>query len=393
VIRNKRYSYAVSWEAYVKGNIVSSTSPRYIQNILIATAATKTEDSEDSSDDTDAEQYENFDFKAGSMDLVHQTLKGMCAKNSEEGMKAMGRHARTIRLGRTLWESAPLEPEITSLMQERFFDDGTFPPLKEVKTAAAQAQNPVEERPAPFAGKTMPTSTLSTRDYGQRLASWLQRVQQEEEAPTGEQLSILNRVSDRLLEEFRLEKEGLLLKKTDPERAKSEQPLLGFCHGSPGTGKSKVIKWITRLFTEALEWNHEDEFLCVAFQNRVAHAMGGNTLHAGGDIAVGGQRSLDHTDIDILFTRDQYLRWVIIDELPMVPDDLLGACKPFGGCCQPLPLPQESRWIGSLLRRVQSARFWRLLSNPAHTFLRIPRHPSYPQEDGGSQTRSGPSLG
>ena len=86
-----------------------------------------------------------------------------------------------------------------------------------------------------------------------------------------------------------------------------------------------MIRWITRLFTEALEWKHEDEFLCVAFQNRVAHAMGGNTLHGGGDIAVGGQRSLDHTDIDILFTRNQYLRWVIIDELPMVPDDLLGA--------------------------------------------------------------------
>ena len=52
---------------------------------------------------------------------------------------------------------------------------------------------------------------------------------------------------------------------------------------------------------------------------------GGNTLHAGGDIGVGGQRPLDHTDIDVLFTRNQYLRWVIIDELPMVPDDLLGA--------------------------------------------------------------------
>ena len=120
----------------------------------------------------------------------------------------MGRHARTIRLGRTLWESAPLEPEITSLMQERFFDDGTFPPLKEVKTAAAQAQNPVEERPAPFAGKTMPTSSLSTTSYGHRLASWLQRVEEEEEPPTSEQMPILNRVSDRLLQEFQLEKEG-----------------------------------------------------------------------------------------------------------------------------------------------------------------------------------------
>ena len=48
-------------------------------------------------------------------------------------------------------------------------------------------------------------------------------------------------------------------------------------------------------------------------------------MHTGGDIAVGGQRTLNHTDLDALFTRDQDLRWVIIDELPMIADDLLGA--------------------------------------------------------------------
>ena len=156
MIRNKRYSYAASWEAYVQGNTVSITSPRYIRNILAATAATETEDSEDSSDDTDAEQYENFDFKAGSMALVQQTLKGMSANNLDEGMKAMGRHAKTIRLGRSLWESAPLEPSITSLMQERFFDGGTFPPLKEVKTAAAQAQIRWRKGQHPSQGRLCP---------------------------------------------------------------------------------------------------------------------------------------------------------------------------------------------------------------------------------------------
>ena len=105
----------------------------------------------------------------------------------------------------------------------------------------------------------------------------------------------------------------MFLAKAHPERTKAEAPLLGFCHGSPGTGKSRVIKWVTRMFVEALGWQHEEEFLCVGFQNRVAHAMGGNTLHAGGDIGVGGQRSLEHTDIDVLFTRNRYSRWVIID--------------------------------------------------------------------------------
>ena len=36
------YSYAATWDAYITGHIVSSTSLRYIQNLLAATAATKT---------------------------------------------------------------------------------------------------------------------------------------------------------------------------------------------------------------------------------------------------------------------------------------------------------------------------------------------------------------
>ena len=52
----------------------------------------------------------------------------------------MGRHARTIRLGRNIWESPPLEAEVTRFISEHFFDS-SFPPLKEVKQALAQAKN------------------------------------------------------------------------------------------------------------------------------------------------------------------------------------------------------------------------------------------------------------
>ena len=80
-------------------------------------------------------------------------------------------------------------------------------------------------------------------------------------------------------------------------------------------------------FVEALGWEHGVEFVFVAFQNRVAYAMGGTTLHSGGDIQVGGYASkkLNHTDVDILFIRNQQLRWVLADEVGMTPDDLLGA--------------------------------------------------------------------
>ncbi len=74
--------------------------------------------------------------------------------------------------------------------------------------------------------------------------------------------------------EFILERESALLRKDDPERGAEGQPLLGFCHGSPGTGKSLPSKWICRMFTEALGLKHEDVILCVAFTNRVAQAIG-----------------------------------------------------------------------------------------------------------------------
>ena len=97
------------------------------------------------------------------MELVRQTLEGMARSNKDEGVKAFGRRARTVRLGRSLWGSPPLEASVTRLMQERFFDDGTFPPLKDVKRAVTLAKNPLEERPAPFQGETLPSATLTNR--------------------------------------------------------------------------------------------------------------------------------------------------------------------------------------------------------------------------------------
>ena len=75
---------------------------------------------------------------------------------------------------------------------------------------------------------------------------------------------------------------GSIAAEKQPTREEAEEPFRGFVHGDPGTDKSKRIRWISRLVTEALGWEHGRQFLCVAFQNRVAHAMGGTTLHTRG---------------------------------------------------------------------------------------------------------------
>ena len=49
----------------------------------------------------------------------------------------------------------------------------------------------------------------------------MDRVKQEDEAPTAEQLAVLHRVAERVLQEFRFEHEALLLPKAHPERTKA----------------------------------------------------------------------------------------------------------------------------------------------------------------------------
>ena len=66
----KDISYAGSWDGYIRGNIISETSRRYIANLLAVSAATRAEQQNDSSDDSDAEEWANANRDAGNLELV-----------------------------------------------------------------------------------------------------------------------------------------------------------------------------------------------------------------------------------------------------------------------------------------------------------------------------------
>ena len=54
--------------------------------------------------------------------------------------------------------------------------------------------------------------------------------------------------------------------------------------------------------------------------------MKGSTIHNAGMLDVGQQtRQLNHTDVEIPFTKNANLKWIIIDEIGMVSDHLLGS--------------------------------------------------------------------
>ena len=135
-----RLCYAISWDYYIEGNIISETSRRFISNLLAATAAVKNADSDDSSGDSDLEEWRRFDPRVGDMNLVRSTLHGIASRIQDEGVKAIGRHARSIRLGRSMWQSPPLDEEISSQIEETCFDDDCFPPAKEIQKALAAAK-------------------------------------------------------------------------------------------------------------------------------------------------------------------------------------------------------------------------------------------------------------
>lgn len=50
-------------------------------------------------------------------------------------------------------------------------------------------------------------------------------------------------------------------------------------------------------------------------------------MHSAGDVPVGDhnhEQQLQHTDMDMLYVRNQSLRWILIDEVFMPPNELLG---------------------------------------------------------------------
>jgi len=332
-IGDTRKTYMRGWQTYVAGNVVTDMQRRYIQNLLMATTARVSAKIEETSSDESDFEYNRNERDIGDMDVAQKTIEGLAANDEELGSIGFGNHSNSIALGRSLWQTDVLTP---SELQTLAVAQSTYEVSAEnaKKAMAMHATQHTHTRTAPFSGATQPMAISHQQDYKVKFDAWFQRLCQEKEQPTTEQITVLKRVRDRLLTEVELltaprhtrnavNSQNLKGQVHDPR----EEPLRGLIAGCPGTGKSRVIKWIIRLFVEVMGWTGGVEFDCVAFQNRVAFAMHGSTLHTAGQIKIGEQSysaMLEHTDIDTLFTKNQHLRWVVFDEVFMIPDDLLG---------------------------------------------------------------------
>ena len=168
----------------------------------------------------------------------------------------------------------------------------------------------------------MPDTQVSYRSCAKQLQHSFHKIEHlEDEPPNPKQLSVLHTVKQRLLDEIEFGNAYPLFKqkrsKTKTSEAR-EEALGGVVHGLPGTGNSRVIKWIIRMLTEAMGSTTGVAFMCVAFLNRAARTVHCATLHSARDVPVGDysqERTLQHTDVDLLCVRSRSLRRIHTDGL------------------------------------------------------------------------------
>ena len=125
-------------------------------NLLSATAARVVERDESSDEDSNVSDVERFKAHAGTLNLVHETLR---------------RHATTITMGRQMWETPELTQDEKARAQETHFGGTSWPKTKdmtlawpetEIATKAARETMKFDERRLqPFQGKTEPLAHLS----------------------------------------------------------------------------------------------------------------------------------------------------------------------------------------------------------------------------------------
>ena len=101
--------------------------------------------------------------------------------------------------------------------------------------------------------------------------------------------------------------------------------MLDMVHGLPGTGKSELVTWICEFFVDILGWTRGVQFICLAVQNAMASATKGQTIHHWSGIDPFAEEGSGTKDAQKLSQKCLSLRFVLIDEISMVPAELHGA--------------------------------------------------------------------
>ncbi|CAK0907060.1 unnamed protein product [Prorocentrum cordatum] len=131
-------------------------------------------------------------------------------------------------------------------------------------------------------------------------------------------MGILNAVADRCVQQA-----------SEQDQPRGSPCSRLFVLGLPGSGKSEVIRWLcdeeVGLFPTCMGWEHEVHFMKTAPMNSMASNIVGRTIHNFSKLGIdlitgvqsGGKKDPELSE-NLLHTKIQHMRWLIIDEVENV---------------------------------------------------------------------------
>ena len=223
--------------------------------------------------------------------------------------------AKSMRLSQNVWASTDEILNFSSRVKPGHMYENNF----EEHLAAKKSSKSSPEQVAPFDEERNAAAAFAFPNRDVTINSVLHEIRNREERPTDEQNKILDHFVARLKLEMREARRQTI-------NTASEDPLLNLIHGLPGTGKSRLIKWLRELMERGLGWTHGVQFVCLAFQNAMVAQINGFTIHhwSGIPARVEGQGTGDSHKQSITC---QALRVIIIDEISMISAELLGTLE------------------------------------------------------------------
>ena len=338
--------WQIAWDEYVHGtpgpdgaktgNVVSEHARRLIQTFLTNTLG-KTQQADDEDQDADGSDADpEIPPLVLNVDEARQVLHSGITKDllaNDDGQEIADKekpeeqkgtrkqdlrrriHASTNRRSAELWRTDDAQD---NQQAERALDGPMHGESATSHLQARRENHDKDEEVRPYAGATAPKAGLYKSTAARSIDDWIASVRREKNPPNAQQLAFLEALATRLKTEI-AEELG------DSKTKTKQEPLLDLVHGLPGTGKTRVIQWMRRLFEEALGWTHGVQFVMLAFQNSMAAHIDGLTIHHWAGIPVNAEAGRSGTkNATKMSTQCQCLRFIIIDEISMVSAELLG---------------------------------------------------------------------
>ena len=324
-----------TWDAYVRGNVVSDAAAMLIRSFLLKTiAATGATMEEEKSSDEEDEPHDP-EIPTVKLDASQfQQLLSPCRDVSEsqdesrelkKTGKKLQRHQRkkffeeeyrkSIEIARAVWSTdsqhrEPRERRNPGHMYAEEYEEHLKAKTKQ-RCMSGVSKAPFDEERNAAASWNKPGASAS-------LDAAFKDICAEKEPPNQEQRAFLIHFLRRL-------KLEVLEQQLQRVNESVEEPLLDVVHGFPGTGKSHLIHWMRVLMEQGLGWQHGIQFVCLAFQNAMAAQINGFTIHHWSGIPVRSTDGNNTGDRHQQSIKCQALRVMILDELSMNSAELLGA--------------------------------------------------------------------